>query len=140
MSQERALQRELFHNQRHKSAYIIYFEWNGKVYYIVYASCEMRYTSCVDLRSMLPPRLTSTKSPSQSRAIDATAFQSANVSRFANHSRLRPNAFLRTTSVGGHPQAFLVSGRAIGSGEEITFDYGEKRSNILGLHPWLVNS
>ena len=76
--------------------------------------------------------------------------------RLINHSFLRPNL---KTRVGWHlenvymltvilqviefPTSFhliLIAKRDIDIGEELLYDYGERRPEIIAKNPWLINS
>ena len=71
--------------------------------------------------------------------------------RFVNHSRLprgyvfdaknppKQNAVPRQVKkLGVHPKLLLVANRDIAAGEEILFDYGERRPGPIADNPWLA--
>jgi histone-lysine N-methyltransferase SETD8 len=64
-------------------------------------------------------------------AIDAT--ESQHISRFINHSRLNFN--LRPKLKSG--ALYLITSREIDVGEELLFDYGDRRPEVLEHLPWL---
>ena len=66
-------------------------------------------------------------------AIDATEDDGSTI----NHSRQSPNVVMKTHVVEGKPRVVFVACKEIKIGEEITYDYGEKRKAFLDRNPWL---
>ncbi|PAA74960.1 hypothetical protein BOX15_Mlig022522g3, partial [Macrostomum lignano] len=72
----------------------------------------------------------------QAYCIDATnTFQY--VGRYINHSRRRNNLKPIVADVNNKPHLVFQAIRDIARGEELLYDYGERRSDVLRLHPWL---
>ena len=69
-------------------------------------------------------------------AIDATE-DDGSLGRLINHSRRSPNVVMKTHVVEGEPRVVFVACREIAVGEEITYDYGERRKAFLDRNPWL---
>ena len=69
-------------------------------------------------------------------AIDATE-DDGSLGRLINHSRQSPNVVMKTHVVEGKPRVVFVACKEIEIGEEITYDYGEKRKAFLDRNPWL---
>lgn len=68
--------------------------------------------------------------------IDATK-ESDRLGRLINHSRkglLRP----RVIEVERIPRLVFFANRDISIGAEVTYDYGERRKDILEYHKWLI--
>jgi hypothetical protein len=81
--------------------------------------------------------------------IDASE-DDGSLGRLINHSRLPPNfifdpknppkqnAFATSVKkVGIYPRLLIVANRDIAPGEEVLFDYGERRIEIIEKHSWL---
>jgi SET domain-containing protein len=50
----------------------------------------------------------------------------------------KQNAFTTTLKTKiGHPRLLIVANRNISAGEEILFDYGERRPEVIKQQPWL---
>ena len=58
--------------------------------------------------------------------------------RMINHSKKSLNAKPKVVSVDGLPRVRLVSTRAIDKGEEVLYDYGERRRDVIDSNPWLI--
>ncbi|CAG7722770.1 unnamed protein product [Allacma fusca] len=69
--------------------------------------------------------------------IDATA-ESRRLGRLANHSR-HGNCITKVVEAQGIPRLILVAKRDIEIGEEILYDYGDRRKNAIRHHPWLIH-
>jgi len=73
--------------------------------------------------------------------VDATAEDRAlGPGRLMNHSRSAPNLTLRRVMVQGAPRMSLVALHRIEAGEELVWDYGEEREDVLEAAPWLRES
>ncbi|XP_025837662.1 N-lysine methyltransferase KMT5A [Agrilus planipennis] len=68
--------------------------------------------------------------------VDATA-ETGRLGRLVNHSR-NGNLITRTVSVDGVPRLILVAKEDISTGEELTYDYGDRSKESLKYHPWLA--
>ncbi len=68
-------------------------------------------------------------------AIDAT--RSTHASRFINHSRRKQNIKPRAELRGVTPAIHFYASKHIAPGEEILFDYGDRRKKVLEAFPWL---
>lgn len=80
------------------------------------------------------------QSDSTHYCLDATE-EDGSVGRLVNHSRLRPNCKALSFKLQGEePVVALVAIRDIAPGEEILYDYGERRKKKLLQHPWLKDS
>lgn len=71
------------------------------------------------------------------RCLDAT--NTAHISRFINHSKKRANlvprlVFEEDTRI---PRIVFKAKKDIPAGEELLFDYGEDRDEVLKHNPWL---
>ena len=69
-------------------------------------------------------------------SIDATK-EDGNLGRLINHSRKEANIVPKITDVDGEPHLYFIAVRDIGSGEELVYDYGDRRKTTLKHHPWL---
>lgn len=56
-----------------------------------------------------------------------------------NHSKKSPNAVLKVFNVDGVPRLCLMASRKISKGEELLYDYGDNRSDVIKSNPWLKN-
>ncbi len=68
--------------------------------------------------------------------IDATA-ESNHLGRLVNHSIRNANCSAKLAVIDTIPHIFLKAKRDILAGEELLYDYGEMRRDILDAHPWL---
>ena len=69
--------------------------------------------------------------------IDATS-ESAKMGRLINHSKRKANALAKVLEVKpGEPRLILEASRKIKAGEEIRYDYGENRRQVLEELEWL---
>lgn len=71
--------------------------------------------------------------------LDAT-LEDGKYGRLVNHSRLRPNCKARTLKLNGKPAVVLFAIRDIAPGEEILYDYGEKRKEKIKENRWIVET
>jgi histone-lysine N-methyltransferase SETD8 len=69
--------------------------------------------------------------------VDATYTSKQRYGRFINHSRLNANCFLKIISVNKKPVPCVFALRHIEIGEELLYDYGDRRRNSLSTFPWL---
>jgi SET domain-containing protein len=68
--------------------------------------------------------------------IDATP-ESGHIGRLLNHSSKKPNCVLKKFEVSGCPRLVLVAKQDICKEEELLWDYGDRRQNIVKAFPWL---
>lgn len=71
--------------------------------------------------------------------LDATP-EDGTYGRLVNHSRLRPNCRARTLKLNGKPVIAIFAIRDIVPGEEVLYDYGEKRKEKIEEQPWIIES
>lgn len=57
--------------------------------------------------------------------------------RLVNHSKSNPNVSTKVVEVDEHPYLCLMAARDIEIGEELQYDYGERRCEIIESLPWL---
>ena len=55
-----------------------------------------------------------------------------------NHSKRRANVSTKIFEVKGTPELWLVANRNIQPGEELLFDYNDKRPKVIKENPWLA--
>ena len=70
-------------------------------------------------------------------SVDAT--NDKKIGRLINHSKKSPNLHPRIVSVQKQPKIVFVAAREISVGEELSYDYGERREEALQYFPWLKN-
>ncbi|CAD5215342.1 unnamed protein product [Bursaphelenchus okinawaensis] len=71
--------------------------------------------------------------------VDATA-ESQYKGRLVNHSFLKPNLKSRVVELPNSIHLCLFAKRDIDIGEELVYDYGERRTNAIAYNPWLKQS
>ncbi|RUS86866.1 hypothetical protein EGW08_005345 [Elysia chlorotica] len=76
------------------------------------------------------------KCGSKQHCVDATA-ESEKFGRLLNHSSKGGNCCTRSLEVKGVARLILVAKRDINSGEELTYDYGDRSKASIESHPWL---
>ena len=54
-----------------------------------------------------------------------------------NHSRKNDNCRMKALMVGDTARLMLVTTKPIKPGEELLYDYGERRKEVLEEFPWL---
>lgn len=69
----------------------------------------------------------------QPLCVDAT--HTTHISRFINHSRKRANLAPKLV----HSRIVFKARRTIRAGEELLFDYGDRRPHVLAACPWLLD-
>jgi histone-lysine N-methyltransferase SETD8 len=73
--------------------------------------------------------------------LDAT--ESSHISRYINHSRKRfniaPELIYTEQEDKYSPHIVFKTKKVIEKGEELLFDYGEKRPQIVKANPWLMD-
>jgi [histone H4]-lysine20 N-methyltransferase SETD8 len=70
--------------------------------------------------------------------IDATA-ESGKLGRLVNHGQ-PGNLAPQITVIDGLPRLLLYAREDISKGEELSYDYGEWRKDVIRYHPWLKQS
>lgn len=70
--------------------------------------------------------------------MDATK-DNGTMGRMVNHSRKHPNTTTKIIEVEGNPKLCLLALRDIKINEELVYDYGEKRADIVKAMPWLAS-
>uniref|UniRef100_A0A6I8SJ31 [histone H4]-lysine(20) N-methyltransferase n=1 Tax=Xenopus tropicalis TaxID=8364 RepID=A0A6I8SJ31_XENTR len=69
--------------------------------------------------------------------IDATR-ETGRLGRLINHSK-SGNCHTKLHNINNVPHLILVASRDINVGEELLYDYGDRRKSSLEAHPWLKN-
>lgn len=69
-------------------------------------------------------------------SIDATA-ETGKLGRLVNHSR-NGNLSTKIVEYKSKPHLVLLAKDNINKGEELTYDYGDRRKEALIQHPWLA--
>lgn len=69
-------------------------------------------------------------------SIDATA-ETGKLGRLVNHSR-NGNLMTKIVTHKNRPHLVLLAKEDIKAGEELTYDYGDRRREALIHHPWLA--
>lgn len=75
--------------------------------------------------------------------IDATKDDGRNMGRFLNHAwgALEENTVaVAVKNLGVHPRLLFKAARNIETGEELMYDYGERREDVIRLLPWLAKN
>ncbi|KAL2100471.1 hypothetical protein ACEWY4_004865 [Coilia grayii] len=72
---------------------------------------------------------------SKTYCVDATS-ESGRMGRLINHSR-NGNCHTKLHDINGIPHLILVASRDIHKGEELLYDYGDRRRSSIAAHPWL---
>lgn len=73
---------------------------------------------------------------SKSYCIDATA-ETSRLGRLLNHSKLGGNCYTKLFEVNSKPHLILCASKDIRTGQELTYDYGDRNKVSLESHPWL---
>ena len=69
--------------------------------------------------------------------MDATE-ETTRLGRLINHSKRHSNTLTRIFVVDGVPRLGFVASRDIHLGEELQYDYGDRRTNTVKKFPWLA--
>lgn len=69
-------------------------------------------------------------------SVDATR-ESGRLGRLINHSKTEANLKTRVIELDGTPYLCLFAARDVMVGEELLFDYGERRRDVINSLPWL---
>ena len=73
-----------------------------------------------------------------SYSVDATN-EDGTFGRLINHSKENPNTIPKVIDVQGTPGLYFEAMRDISTGEEILYDYNDRRRNAVDQYPWLIN-
>ncbi|KRY74193.1 N-lysine methyltransferase SETD8-A [Trichinella pseudospiralis] len=71
--------------------------------------------------------------------LDATR-ESVHKGRLLNHSAKGSNLKSKILEVNNRPHVIFLAKRDIEAGEELLYDYGDRRKNAVEANPWLVRS
>lgn len=67
--------------------------------------------------------------------MDAT--KSGGKGRLINHSKKAANVKVKVVEVDGKPRLAMIAARKLHVGEELLYDYGERKKDIVKENPWL---
>ena len=70
-------------------------------------------------------------------SIDATQ-DNGRIGRLINHSRDSANSVVRSVKIGEIARLCLFANQDISAGEEITYDYNDRRQEVVKSFPWLA--
>ena len=103
-----------------EGSYMYYFKYKDKqLWYVCYQYAGEDYTYYYP------------------HSIDATK-EDGSMGRLINHSRKKCNIVPHTTETpSGEPVVYFSARRAIGEGEELLYDYGERDPQKIAANPWL---
>ena len=120
LTQAEAKQREVLYGRNHNiGCYMYYFKWGERVF-------------CVDATEETK-RLGAYLTVGGHREYVAVSV----AGRLINHSRKNSNCQPKVFVVHDQPRLILVALRDIEIGEELFYDYGERRKDIVEAFPWL---
>ena len=68
--------------------------------------------------------------------MDATK-EDSTLGRLINHGKRNANLVMKVFVVDDAPRVVFLASKDIAIGEEILYDYGEKRKDVLEKNPWL---
>lgn len=71
-------------------------------------------------------------------SVDATK-DNGRMGRLLNHSRKNANVVTKVIEVDSYPYLCLIAVRDIDKGEELVYDYGERREDVVKAMPWLAS-
>lgn len=71
-------------------------------------------------------------------SVDATK-DNSKMGRMVNHSKKHPNTTTKVIEVDGMPKLILLALRDIRTNEELVYDYGERRADVIKAMPWLAS-
>ena len=69
-------------------------------------------------------------------AIDATE-DDGSKDHLINHSKEEANVIMRIFVADRQPRIVFLASKEIFIGQEIQYDYGERRKDVLAANPWL---
>lgn len=70
-------------------------------------------------------------------SVDATQ-DDKRMGRLINHCRTKPNIVAKVIEIGETPHLCFLAAKDIDVAEELLYDYGERRGDIIKLYPWLA--
>ena len=70
-------------------------------------------------------------------SVDATE-DNGRMGRLLNHSKKNSNVVTKVMEVDSTPYLCLVASRDVEPGEELLYDYGERRDDVIKAMPWLA--
>jgi len=76
------------------------------------------------------------KAQNKSWCLDATE-ETGRLGRLINHSKLHPNVKPKVVIYNGSPRIIFISTCDIPKGQELLYDYGERRRDVIAKNPWL---
>ena len=76
------------------------------------------------------------KAQDKSWCLDATE-ETNRKGRLINHSKLHPNVKPKVVIYNGRPRIVFIATCDITKGQELLFDYGERRREVIERNPWL---
>ena len=59
--------------------------------------------------------------------------------RLINHSKISQNVKPVVVSIDNTPRIVFVASKTIKAGEELLYDYGDRRREVIEKFPWLRN-
>ena len=71
-------------------------------------------------------------------SLDATQ-NDGRLGRLINHSRGGANVLTKVIEIEGCPHLCFIAARGIKKGEELQYDYGDRRRAIVNTFPWLLS-
>ena len=69
-------------------------------------------------------------------SIDATKDR-LSIGRLINHSRTNPNLIPKVIELDGKPRLYFVASKKIAKNEELLYNYGEIRKDVVKKNRWL---
>lgn len=69
--------------------------------------------------------------------MDATK-DNGRMGRLLNHSKKNANVLTKVIEVDSYPYLCLIAARDIPKGEELLYDYGDRRDDVIKAMPWLA--
>ena len=76
------------------------------------------------------------KHDSKRLCVDATE-DDGSYGRLINHSKTERNVKMRVVIEDNNPKVVFFAERDIEEGEELSYDYGENRKDVVAANPWL---
>lgn len=98
---------------------------------------NMRDADYQNHRPEVKPFLFFFKHDGHQYCIDATNEPDDRLGKLINHSKKRPNLTPNRIAFGGEPKIVFHASRDIQAGEELLFDYGDDRKDVIESNPWL---
>lgn len=70
-------------------------------------------------------------------SVDATK-DNGRVGRLLNHSKANSNITTKIFELDGLPRLCMFACKDVEAGEELVYDYGDRRGDVVKLNPWLA--